>query len=284
MDKKIFSRQIGFFGIQGQKKIEKVQVGIVGLGGTGSHVVQQLAYLGVRKFTIIDADIIEDTNLNRLIGADTEDLADSSSKTANAERIINKILHRKEEAITVIPYFFPSKDGLLALKEVDFIFGCVDNDGTRIILTEFAVAYEKYYIDLATEIDMQNMAFGGRVFFSIPGKSCLYCRGEMSMDEIRKNLQSEAEKKEEEAIYGVPKELLQGSGPSVVSLNGIIASLAVTEFMVFVTGIRTANELLIYDGMRGIVTINKDKPSPNCYYCNSIKGIGDEANIGRFLQ
>lgn len=284
MDKKIFSRQISFFGIQGQEKIEKVHVGIVGLGGTGSHVVQQLAYLGVKKFTVIDGDVIEDINLNRLIGASTEDLPGSLAKTANAKRMLNKILPGKECSLTVIPHFFPSKDSLLALKEVDFIFGCVDNDGTRIILTEFAAAYKKYYIDLATEIDPQNMAFGGMVFFSIPGKSCLYCRCELSMDEIRKNLQSEAEKKEEEAIYGVPKELLQGSGPSVVSLNGIIASLAVTEFMVFVTGIRPANELLIYDGMRGIVTINKDKPSPNCYYCTSVKGIGDNANIGRFLQ
>lgn len=283
MDRKIFSRQISFFGIQGQEKIEKVHVGIVGLGGTGSHLVQQLTYLGVKKFTVIDSDIIEDINLNRQIGADIEDLAYSLSKAANAERIINKILLEKKRSLTVIPHFFPSKDSLLALREVDFIFGCVDNDGTRIILTEFAAAYEKYYIDLATEIDIQNQAFGGRVFFSIPGKSCLYCREELSLDEVRKNLQSEAEKKEEEAIYGLPKELLQGSGPSVVSLNGIIASLAVTEFMVFVTGIRTAKELLIYDGVRGIVTTNKDKPLPNCYYCYSIKGIGDNANIDRFL-
>ncbi len=284
MEKKIFSRHFPFFGKEGQEKIEEIHVGFVGLGGTGSHVAQQLAYIGVKKFTIIDKDFVEGTDLNRLIGATVYDLEGPSTKVAVAERMIRQIRSETECTIASIQGYFPSKASLTALKDVDIIWGCVDRDGPRLILNEFTCVYEKPYIDLATEIHLEERSFGGRVFFSIPGKSCLHCRGELSLDEIRRDLQSETEKIDEEAIYGVPKRDLGGSGPSVVSLNEIIASLAVTEFMVFVTGVRPPKEFLIYDGAKGIVKVNTDAPVQNCYYCNFIKGIGDIANVERFIQ
>ena len=49
--------------------LQMLRVGVVGLGGTGSAVAQQLAHLGVTKYTLIDRDDIDVTNLNRLIGA-----------------------------------------------------------------------------------------------------------------------------------------------------------------------------------------------------------------------
>jgi tRNA A37 threonylcarbamoyladenosine dehydratase len=40
---------------------------IIGLGGGGSHVVQQFAHIGIGNFLIFDADQVEDSNLNRLV-------------------------------------------------------------------------------------------------------------------------------------------------------------------------------------------------------------------------
>ncbi len=279
-----FDRQHPLFGKEGQEKIKQTHVGIIGVGGTGSHIVQQLAYLGVKKFTIIDSDVVEVTNLNRLIGASARDLKDFTKKIINAVRMIHSIRSEYECSTNTFSDHFPSKASLKALEKVDIIFGCVDRDGPRLILTEFSSAYEKPYIDLATEIHPENKTFGGRVFFSIPGQSCLHCRGELSPDEIRQDLQSDAENAEEERIYGVLKRLLHGSGPSVVSLNGIIASLAVTEFMVFVTGLRKPKEFLVYDGTLGIVKNNNDNAIPNCFYCNLVKGIGKQANIERYIR
>ena len=62
-----FSRQILAFGEKGQSAIAHTKVGIVGLGGVGSFVAQMLAYLGVNEFLLVDDDIIEESNLNRLI-------------------------------------------------------------------------------------------------------------------------------------------------------------------------------------------------------------------------
>ena len=54
-----FDRQIRMFGSLGQNIIAQLCVGIVGLGGTGSVVVQELAHLGVGSFVLIDPDVIE---------------------------------------------------------------------------------------------------------------------------------------------------------------------------------------------------------------------------------
>ena len=64
-------------------------------------------------------------------------------------------------------------------------------------------------------------------------------------------------------------ELLGTSGPSVVFLNGTLASLAVTEFATFVTGLRPPLPHLNYRGEMGIVTTTK-APGAGCYYCDSV--------------
>ncbi len=86
-----FDRQILLFGEEGQKKIAAVHVAIVGLGGLGSHVAQQLAYLGVERFVLIDGDIVQKTNLNRLIGATVEDADAKRLKVDVSERTIKAI-------------------------------------------------------------------------------------------------------------------------------------------------------------------------------------------------
>jgi molybdopterin/thiamine biosynthesis adenylyltransferase len=49
--------------------LENCLIGIVGLGGGGSQIVQQLAHIGFKHYVLYDYDEIEDTNLNRLVGA-----------------------------------------------------------------------------------------------------------------------------------------------------------------------------------------------------------------------
>src|SRR6266568_7826983 len=64
-----FERQIRLFGKDGQDKLARLRACIVGVGGLGSHLVQQFALLGLGRITVIDPDIVEISNMNRLIGA-----------------------------------------------------------------------------------------------------------------------------------------------------------------------------------------------------------------------
>lgn len=82
------SKRQSFLGSQSDRILGDCSVAIVGLGGGGSHIAQQLAHLGVANFLLIDPDRVEESNLNRLIGATAEDTAKRTQKTLVASRLI----------------------------------------------------------------------------------------------------------------------------------------------------------------------------------------------------
>jgi hypothetical protein len=114
----------------------------------------------------------------------------------------------------------------------------------------------------------------------------------MVLDFVRKTDTSPERRGEEGAMYGVQRDTLGDRGPSVVSLNGTLASIAVTEFIVFVTRVpRPPRRVRRYDGLRGIVNEPKDPPRPDCPYCTQA-GVGDavdwfrhvRAGLGRWVR
>ncbi len=87
----MFDRQIRAFGKEGQQLISRLKVGIVGLGGTGSLIAEGLARLGVERFILVDADRVEETNRNRLLGLTENDVRNQSFKVTLARRIIKQV-------------------------------------------------------------------------------------------------------------------------------------------------------------------------------------------------
>jgi molybdopterin-synthase adenylyltransferase len=81
-----YDRNIMLFGAEGQKRIKAARVGAAGLGGLGCHTVQQLAYLGVARYVLVDGDRASDHSLNRLVTAYPDDVG--QYKTDLAERMI----------------------------------------------------------------------------------------------------------------------------------------------------------------------------------------------------
>lgn len=86
-----YSRQELLFGQEGQRRLQALRVAVVGLGGLGSHVVQQLAYLGVLKYVLVDGDVVTPSSLNRLIGAVEGDVAERRPKVEVAKRVITTV-------------------------------------------------------------------------------------------------------------------------------------------------------------------------------------------------
>jgi hypothetical protein len=71
----------------------------------------------------------------------------------------------------------------------------------------------------------------------------------------------------DDQLYGVRGSGLAETGPSVISVNGVVASLSLTEFMAWATGLRPPLRHLVYRGDMGYVRINSDEPAKDCYYC-----------------
>jgi hypothetical protein len=237
-----YSRQDAFFGHEGQKRIGQLQVAIVGLGGLGCHVVQQLAYLGVKRFVPIDLDRVSRSNLNRLVGATEKDLGEYKVDVSN--RLITSV--QMDADVAPVRKSLLSRDGINAIKNSDFIFGCVDDDGVRLVLLSLSCTFRKPYLDLASDVPDQT-TFGGRIVFTGLGKWCLMCRGQLDQDEIRRFFASPEQREADDRIYGIHRNALTQTGPSVVFLNGLVASAAVTEFCVHAAGgTRPAFPFLVY--------------------------------------
>jgi hypothetical protein len=281
MEETRFHRQELLFGKAGQEKIESCKVAIVGLGGLGSHVAQQLAYLGVGSFMLIDRDKASESNLNRLIGATDDDVANQALKVDIAHRLIKTIAPGAH--VDIISQNFINDDAFALLRTADYVFGCVDNDASRLVLNELCQAYSRNYVDMATDIDTENNVFGGRMLFS-DGRICLFCKHLLNDEDVRRSFSTASQWHDDDRIYGVRRGALGLAGPAVVSLNGILASLAVTEFMVQVTGVRRAYPHLEYKGTMGIVARDTELPDFDCYYCKTLRGKGSAADVERYIR
>lgn len=274
-----FDRNIRFFGATGQELLTKSRVAVAGVGGLGTHVIQQLSYLGVGSIVLIDEEQLDNTNLNRYVLSRHSDLGNFPLKVDVAEREILAI--NPDINVVKVPKNVVSSESHTELKKSDYIFGCFDCDGPRLRLNELCSAYEIPYIDLASDIDpVQPMAYGGRVFIAWDGTACMVCMGILDVSDIQMDQGGEAFRAQHKAIYGVDQELLGETGPSVVSVNGVVASYAVTEFIVGVTGIRKPVLYSEYRGQDGKILVSSDEPIPDCYYCKGIRGTREDAGMG----
>ena len=262
-----YSRQIALFGSEGQDRIATTSAAIVGIGGLGSHLAQQLAYLGVVDFILIDSDAVSMSNLNRLIGAEHTDVG--ALKVEVADREIRLV--QPDATVDIAAAQFVADKAPEALKRADVLFGCVDDDVARLELVRHASVHALPYVDLASDVASTG-EFGGRVVFAKDGERCLSCLGELDQHALARAQMTEEQRAADDKIYGIERNALADSGPSVVSVNGVVASLAVTEFMVWRTGLREPAGYLNYRGDRGTVGSRADPKRTYCHYCMTLWG------------
>jgi len=278
-----FDRQLPLFGKAGQDRLRAARVAVIGAGGTGSAVIPQLALLGVGAMVVVDHDDIEESNRNRHFCARHSDPIPGTSKVAVARRRVGE--YDPSINVECVDASVISSRGFAAIKSADYVIGCVDLEGVRLILTELCAAYDKPYIDVSSGVEPGDPPqYGGRVCCAIGGGGCLVCTGELDMAEAARDLESSAQRKDRELIYGVRADVLGVRGPSVVSINAVVASLAVTEFMKLCTGLDQPARVIKYDARLSRVTVSRDAPLAGCFYCTGIRGMGATADVERFLS
>jgi molybdopterin/thiamine biosynthesis adenylyltransferase len=279
-----FDRQLPWFSDDGQRALGRLRVGVVGNGGTGSHAITQCTYLGMRDFVTVEFDPADDTNLNRLVTAAAAD--EGTPKGVLARRTIKAIA--PDARVELIARPLQSGEALDALKSVDLIIGCVDNDGARLILNELALAYGIPYFDVASGIEPAGggrlESIGGRVAVVLPDGPCLHCMGEIDTAEARfYNATPDQQAVARARGYAPVK------APAVVSLNGLISSALVNELAIWVSGLRPLSvftELELIDPVRkpgqwltprsGVVAV------PDCIEC-TYRGLRDGASLERYV-
>lgn len=280
------NRMILGFGEAAFRNLRAAKIGVVGCGGGGSHLVQQLAYLGVGAFVLIDADRVEETNLNRLIGARAGRVGHPLINRLFHRRrtdvgrlkveVLNRLVNDIDENIAVeaLPSYFPSRESVDALRECDIVVACVDKIQVRDDLNRLCKRYLIPLLDVGLEItpsstDSQEVeAIPGRVTKVLADGPCLRCQGVVSDARLL------SERGGQPMGYTGDAHI---ADPAVVTLNGVVASIAATEVLQLLTGFAGAsapNCGWIYDGLSGR-TEQVKKGFRGCSACNSERGLGD---------
>ncbi|MGH8987961.1 MAG: HesA/MoeB/ThiF family protein [Acidimicrobiales bacterium] len=272
-----FDRQVRALGREGHALLRNLRVGVVGAGGLGSHVLQQLVHLGVGEVTVIDPDRVAVSNLSRLVGASYVDVWLRRHKTRVSRRMARRMGGKTR--IDGIEDSIISPAVARRLLECDLVFGCTDNQLSRTVLNAIAFQYYIPVADLGVELQVAG-AIGGRVSWLAPGGACLWCMGVLDSEAVRIEQLSAALRRDEEVrgyIRGADE-----PAPAVISINGVIASLGVTEMLARITGFAGTtprSSLLLYRLVDGVVRHSSPRPTPGCPTCSvsGVFGAGDLA-------
>jgi hypothetical protein len=227
-----FSRQ-SFLGPRAEDLLGTATVAIVGLGGGGSHVAQQLAHVGVGNLSLFDPDRVEWSNLNRLVGATAADAHNGAMKVDIARRLVLGI----HPGVNVGAHAVQWQLAAEVIREADIVVGCMDSYAARQDLEVTTRRFLMPLVDIGMDVHVvgEQPHMSGQVIVTLPGGPCLRCLGFLTDENLRHEAQ----------LYGAA-----GGRPQVVWANGVLASMAVGLVVELLTGWRGrqfAAEYLHYD-------------------------------------
>ena len=263
-----FDRQIRAFGPEIQRLLGRLIVGVVGTGGTGSAVAEQLIRLGVGSLLLADGQTFEASNVNRVYGSRIID--EGIAKVKIVERLSADI--GLGTRIRVIEKDITSEVAARELRQCDLVFGCTDDEWGRSILTRLAIYYLIPVFDMGVKIDSEEQkirAIEARVTALLPGAACLFCRERIEPRRIRAESLSatnpaEAEQLRQEGY--IPQ--LAAPAPAIIPFTTTIAAGAINEMLHRLTGHlgdeRVSTEI-IYQFHDNLIRTNSRQPRPGCF-------------------
>lgn len=224
------SSRISFLGAAGLQRLRAAEIAVNGAGGGGSHIVQQLAHLGVQKITVIDPDDLEVSNVNRVVGASYDDVGLPKAL------ILGKRLSPLCGRIVPLIQKCTDEDAVIAQQEADLVFGALDSFTARADCETICRESLTPYIDIGLGICVSEsgniLSAGGQVATSLPGRPCLRCMGIVT----------------DARIAADPIEYVVNASPAqqVVSMNGVLASEAVNIGLEILTSFSSRDPLPLY--------------------------------------
>ena len=274
----ILARQAAAFGGLFVKKMETLRVGVVGAGGTGSPTATLLARAGVGELVLIDPDVLESSNLNRVRGAREVDVGESKAKTLAA---FTNGLGLGTKAVAICDRV-DTASGLDAVASCDVVFGCTDDQIGREVINTALYSYAQVFIDVGLGGHVDHRRDGtpylryhhGRISTVLPEEGeCLFCQGVLAEAVIRSEYarlqQPDMSPEEERERY------LVGGGavaPGVGPFTSATADFGVATLFDLIAPYRRLSEelrwdLLTVDFVRMAIQSPQMKQNNECAYC-----------------
>jgi molybdopterin/thiamine biosynthesis adenylyltransferase len=225
----IYDRNVRAFGPAVQQTLGDLRIGVVGCGGTGSAVGEQLTRLGVRHLLLIDPDKLSESNLTRVYGSTASDVG--QPKVQVLARHLTAIAPdlRCESVQSMITV----QSAARRLIECDIVFGCTDDNAGRLVLSRLATYLLTPVIDcgvlLSSDTSGQLTGIDGRITTLSPGQACLVCRNRIDLARAGAELLTPDERLRREDEGYAPA--LARTEPAVVSFTTLVGATAVSELL-----------------------------------------------------
>jgi hypothetical protein len=279
-----YDRQTLAFGREFQARMSRMRVGLVGLGGLGSVIAEQLGRMGVEEWVLIDPDRIERSNLNRLQGSAEADVLNEAFKVEVAERTLRRLNGRSRASALRVSVQAPRAQRLL--RTCDVIVVATDNHASRLVLNHLACQYliPLMHVGVNIEVDRDGVLtdVSGEVALPELGVWCLVCSGLISVQTAGFELATDAERARLTArgyLDGLP-------APAVYHLNATVASLAVAELHNLVTAYKPSRRYLVYRELATELLPISVEGHSRCAFCRpeGVLALGDLAEMPRYAR
>ncbi|OYV24697.1 MAG: hypothetical protein B7W99_00965 [Rhodospirillales bacterium 20-58-10] len=229
------------FGTGTYALLRGLRVGVVGCSGTGSIAAELLARNCVGELVLIDDDVVEEKNLNRIL----------NSREIDADRRTPKVdvLAAAIRAFGLGTVVEPLKASLLDAEgfqratTCDVLFGCMDTAEGRHILGQICAAYLIPLFDVGVHIELDGV--GGishavaAAHYIQPGGSSLLSRGVYSGEDLdAESAQRTAPEDYGRRVASGYLRAVEEDRPAVMPINMMAANLGVLDFLARIHGYR----------------------------------------------
>lgn len=265
-------------------RLRQLSVAVVGCGGVGSPLAEQLQRMGVGELLLVDHDLLDTpSNVRRVFGSSTIDLA-QTSPPAKVD-VVGRHLDRLGLGKTIrrIAGDVRTETVFRELLDADVVLGATDTHGSRALLNDLPSVYFLPVIDVGTRVGAKLDGTLSGLFAEVraltPTTPCLWCRGTIDGAVIATENLPEDERRER-AREGYIVGGIGEPAPSVVALTVLGSALAACALLALLAeeGL-VAPTGYVVDGFLGDAhETSLLQPISGCR-CRQILGLGDAAAL-----
>lgn len=272
----VWSRTIGALTEAVWQRLVSLRIGVVGCGRTGSLVATSLARFGVQHLTLIDPDKLEPHNIGEMNGVALDDIGCTKVNALIKSLPAHSLADCLADSVL-------SLSALIAVKECDVIFCCVDSPSARLAIAFLTALYLKPLIDIGTGIFYTTPTdpitnepvrqMGADIRLVLPSR-CLLCFGGIAgLEQAKSELLNS-----QHLFHSLNADWQQQRAGSLRSLNTTAVGFALRLFEDFIgRHIRESTWLHLEIDNSGIPTLEHRTPpaNPCCPLC-ALTGQGDD--------
>ena len=201
-------RTIDTWGVGTQRRIENLRIGIVGLGSVGGLVAEAVSRMGVSEVTLIDPDVIESHNLDRLLHADRSSVGELKVSRARTEALRSS--SARSVQVVALTAGVQHENAYREALDCDLLVSCVDRPVARDVLNYIAISHLVPVIEggVAVELQPDSSKFESarwRSHLITPGQACIRCTGQYTSSEVLQELDGSLD--DSSYIANLPPEL-----------------------------------------------------------------------------